>query len=247
MSTEHDLALRQNAALTCEETKSSRGLRYQSMKMLWVFFLFSIFGFLLESGWCYLYHGFIESRKSLVIGPFSIIYGLGAVLILLLVDRFKNQSNLAVYLAGAIGGTVFEYCCSVFQELVFGTVSWDYSGKPYAIGGRANLIFSLAWGLLAIFALRTVSPLLDRLIDALQNRAGIIITAAIAIFLAADMLLSTSAVMRQEARANAEPASNAYEAFLDQYYPDEVLNSIYVNMRPAGEKLIRDESGHVVR
>lgn len=246
LSTEQDLALSRSVSVPIEDA-ASRSFRYQSMKMLWVFFLFSIFGFLLESGWCYLYHGLIESRKSLVIGPFSIIYGLGAVLILLLVDRMRHKNNPSVFLAGAIGGTVFEYCCSVFQELVFGTVSWDYSNRPYAIGGRANLIFSLAWGLLAIFALRMVSPQLDRLINLLQNRIGTILTTAIFLFLACDMFLSASAVLRQSSRAEAIPAANFYEEFLDTHYPDEVLNEIYVNMRPAGEKLIRDETGHVVK
>ena len=41
-----------------------------------------------------------------------------------------------------IGGA-YEYVCSAFTELVFGTIFWDYSGFAFNLGGRINLVNTL--------------------------------------------------------------------------------------------------------
>ena len=39
-------------------------------KLVWVFLISCVVGFLVETLWCYIRHGYIESRQSLVYGPF---------------------------------------------------------------------------------------------------------------------------------------------------------------------------------
>lgn len=216
-------------------------------KIVWIFIICSILGYLVEMGWCYLYHGFFESRKSLLYGPFSIIYGIGAVLIVTIVDRLKNRNNFTVFWVSAIFGVAFEFICSVLQEYIFGSVSWDYTGKPLTIGGRASLIFAFGWGLLAILVLRILLPRLNHIIEAIPNHSGMIITWCLIIFMVSNIFLSAAAVIRQNERREGEPAATQFEQFLDRHYPDEKLNHIYVNMRIAGTKLVRDASGHVVK
>lgn len=41
-------------------------------KLVWVFLISCVVGFLLETLWCYIRHGYIESRQSLVYGPLSV-------------------------------------------------------------------------------------------------------------------------------------------------------------------------------
>ena len=50
-------------------------------------------------------------------------------------------SGQALFLGGA-----YEYLCSVFTELVFGKVFWDYSWMPFNLGGRINLLYCFFWG-----------------------------------------------------------------------------------------------------
>lgn len=38
-------------------------------KLVWVFLISCVVGFLVETLWCYIRHGYIESRQSLVYGP----------------------------------------------------------------------------------------------------------------------------------------------------------------------------------
>lgn len=244
-----DKQLSYTAGLSVEANKDTESFAkgLNGYKLVWIFVICSIMGYLVEMGWCYLYHGFFESRKSLLYGPFSIIYGIGAVLVVKLVDKLKNQKNFTIFMVAAMFGTAFEYICSVLQELIFGSVSWDYSGKPFTIGGRASLIFSIGWGFLAIFVLRMLLPKLNQFIESIPNHSGRIITWVVIVFMAGDLFLSAAAVLRQNERREGIPPSSRFEQFLDDHYPDEFLNQVYVNMRIAGTRLIRDDSGRVVK
>lgn len=60
----------------------------------------------------------------------------------------------------------------------------------------------------------------------------VIVWAFIAFFVF-DCALSASAALRMNERAQGIAASNKVEQFLDTYYPDDKMNQIYANSRPA--------------
>ena len=49
-------------------------------KLVWIFLLGCIMGFLIETAWLFVHTGILESRKGIIYGPFSPVYGFGAVL-----------------------------------------------------------------------------------------------------------------------------------------------------------------------
>lgn len=216
-------------------------------KIFLIFVLCSVIGYLIEMGWCYLYHGFFESRKSLIFGPFSIIYGVGAVLIIMVANSMHNKGTLILFWTAAILGTVFEYACSYIQEKVFGTVSWDYGDTFYSLGGRANLIFSIGWGVIAVLVVKVVLPYFNHIIESIPNNIGFTMTWILIVFMSINMFLSASAVYRQAERREGVLARNEFERFLDQNFPDDYLNKIYVNMRIAGTTLERDANGQAIK
>ena len=83
------------------------------------------------------------SRSSVIYGPFSIVWGLGCAFLTLLLYRYRNKSDSTIFLAGTLLGGAYEYICSVFTEMVFGTIFWDYSGFAFNLGGRINLVLLL--------------------------------------------------------------------------------------------------------
>lgn len=101
-------------------------------KLVWVFLISCVVGFLVETLWCYIRHGYIESRQSLVYGPLSVAYGMGAVVLTMALYKFRNSPWWKIFLVSFVVGTVTEYICSLGQELVFGSVAWDYSNVPLA-------------------------------------------------------------------------------------------------------------------
>ena len=47
--------------------------------------------------------------------------------------------------------------------MLFGTVSWDYSGTPFNIDGRTNLMFALIWGTLGLIWIKEIYPAMSRM------------------------------------------------------------------------------------
>ena len=66
-------------------------------KLFWIFLVGCVIGCLVEMLWCYLNEGFFESRQGLIYGPFSPVYGLGAVLFTLVMYRFKHSSSFIIF------------------------------------------------------------------------------------------------------------------------------------------------------
>ena len=81
------------------------------------------------------------SRSSLVWGPFSIVWGLAIALVTQVLYKYKDRSAFWLFGMGTLLGGAYEYLCSVFTELVFGKVFWDYSWMPFNLGGRINLLY----------------------------------------------------------------------------------------------------------
>ena len=119
-------------------------------KLACLFFLGAFLGDIIETIFCRLTAGVWMSRSSLVWGPFSIVWGLGAVLLTALLYKYRHKSDGYIFLVGTVAGGAYEYFCSVFTELVFGTVFWDYSHIPFNLGGRINLLYCFFWGIAAV-------------------------------------------------------------------------------------------------
>lgn len=201
-------------------------------KLFWIFMICSVLGFILETVWCFFYHhGRIYSRKSLIFGPFSIIYGFGGVIMALLVHFIKKKEPVTIFAVTTCVGIAFEFFCSLFQEAVFGTRSWDYTGDPFCIAGRANVLFACGWGILGVLFMKGILPFFDKMIEKIPNTSGLIVTWALLFFMGFNIFLSATAVKRQSDRREGIKPKNSYEQYLDRKYTDDVLKKIYANMK----------------
>ena len=115
------------------------------------------------------------SRSSVIYGPFSIVWGLGCAFLTLLLYRYRNKSDGSIFLAGTLLGGAYEYICSVFTEMVFGTIFWDYSGFAFNLGGRINLLYCFFWGIAAVVWLKLIYPKLSGCIEKIPKRTGTIV------------------------------------------------------------------------
>lgn len=103
-------------------------------EVFYIFMICNVIGYCVEMVFCYLKHGYWESRQSLIYGPFGLAYGLGGVLLSYLLFKDTKKAWWKVFIKSYIWGSVAEYICSLGEELVFGHVSWDYSKIPLKIG-----------------------------------------------------------------------------------------------------------------
>ncbi len=200
-------------------------------QLVFLFTFCSLLGFLMESLQSWLNLGYVENRQGLLYGPFTPIYGLGALLFALVFPLLRNQPVGAVFfLTGALGA-VFEYLCSLVQETAFGTISWEYSNIGLDWDGRTNLILALCWGGLGVFFVRFFYPRFSHFLPRQQRPGKRALTVLLVCFFLTNSLLSAAALVRQDQRRSDLPAIGAFAAFLDEAYPDEVLEATFPNMR----------------
>lgn len=199
-------------------------------KLVCLFFLGAFLGDITETVFCLATTGKLMSRSSVVYGPFSIVWGLGCVLLTTILYQYRSRSDSYIFIFGTILGGAYEYICSVFTELVFGTVFWDYSNIPFNLGGRINLLYCFFWGIAAVIWLKCLYPLLSSLIEKIPKRAGIPITWLMILFMIFNMIMSGLALNRyKERHSNKSDNDNAVTRFLDKNFTDERMEQIYPN------------------
>jgi len=203
-------------------------------KLFSLFFIGAFLGDITETIFCRITAGVWMSRSSVIYGPFSIVWGLGCAFLTLLLYRYRNKSDGSIFLAGTLLGGAYEYICSVFTEIVFGTVFWDYSDIPFNLGGRINLLYCFFWGFAAVAWFKIFYPPVSRLIEKIPVKIGKIITWILIIFMLADGIVSSAALARYNARSNGIEAENSFESWVDKHFDDERMAQVYPKAKKVG-------------
>ena len=204
-------------------------------KVVWVFFWGAFLGDVIETVFCRFSMGRWMSRSSLVYGAFSLVWGIGFSGATMLLYRYREREDRYIFLAGTLLGGAFEYVCSVFTEIAFGAVFWDYSKIPFNLGGRINLLFCFFWGIVAWVWMKRLYPLVSKWIEKVPMKLGKGLTWLMIVFMVWDMGISGAALGRYGERAQGIPAGNEAEAWIDRQFPDQRMEQIYPSAKMAGE------------
>lgn len=138
-------------------------------KIMAYFIIYSVLGYIVETLFGLVTKGVIESRQSFLYGPFCAIYGLGAVIMILGLQRF-NKNNYTLFFGGFVIGSIVEYVISLIGEIIFNIKWWDYSSMAFNINGRVCIAFSFFWGVLAIYLMSHLNPLVDKFLDKISPK-----------------------------------------------------------------------------
>lgn len=199
-------------------------------KLFWLFIIGAFLGDVTETIFCRLTAGVWMSRSSVVYGPFSIVWGLGCAIFTAFLYKYKDSSDRRIFLAGLVLGGAYEYICSVFTELVFGTVFWDYSQFPFNLGGRINLLYCFFWGIAAVVWLKMIYPKLSAMIEKIPIKLGTVLTWLCMVLMVCNVGMSCLALERYSERQRGVEASGT-DSFLDELFPDERMERIYPNAK----------------
>ena len=199
-------------------------------KLFWVFFIGCFLGVMVERIWCFVRYGLYEPRVGLIYGPFNLVYGIGAWALTLALYPFRNRGKIFSFIGGALVGSAVEYACSWFQEMVFGSVSWDYSSQPFNLNGRICLLYSIYWGVLGVLWIKELYPRMAKLILKIPNKVGKPLTFVLLIFMVFNTVMTGLTTLRWMERCQGKPADNAFEVYFDEHYPNERMESILSNL-----------------
>lgn len=175
--------------------------------------------------------GYFESRQGLIYGPFTPVYGIGAIIYYLILNNIKKDNKIKIFFITAILGGITEYICSLVQEKVFGTISWDYSYLIFDINGRTSLLHCSYWGIAGILYVIYIDPFLEKLKCKIDKKILKIVSIIFAVFMLFDISISCIAANRQTERRNNISPESKLDLFLDKYYPDEYMDKIFANKR----------------
>ncbi len=198
-------------------------------KIVLLFIIGAFLGDIVETIYCRIVAGYWMSRSSLVWGPFSIVWGLAIAMVTALLYKYKDSSDRFLFLTGAILGGTYEYLCSVFTEIVFGKIFWDYSWMPLNLGGRINLLYCFFWGIAGVVWFKVCYPRISGVIEKIPKKWGVLVTNLLIAFMAVNIMVSCTALIRYEQRDNGIVAEAQWQKIMDDRFPDDRMEKIYPN------------------
>ena len=85
-------------------------------RILAYFIVYSFIGFVIETLFALINYNVLESRKSFLYGPFCGIYGIGAVIFIIIL-RYFDKNNYRLFFAGCLVGTITEYIINYLRRI----------------------------------------------------------------------------------------------------------------------------------
>ena len=160
--------------------------------MVTLFLLYSFLGWVVESIYCFIVDKKFVNRGFLI-GPSLPIYGFGCLLIVFLLDRFRENPVILFVMATFIC-SVLEYITSYIMERIFKTRWWDYSHIKFNLNGRICLLNMMFFGVLALVMSYLVNPFVLSVIDKIDTRLLKIFTVFFLIVFIVDVLVSSKII-----------------------------------------------------
>lgn len=145
---------------------------YTIYQLLWMFYIYACLGWCIEEAYHAVTIGNFVNRGFLN-GPVCPIYGCGALLIVVLLTPLKGFFSL--FLGSFVLTTAIELVTGYSLKKIYHTKWWDYSKKPFNLGGYICLEFSLVWGLSGVMLMRVIHPFMEWLIKIIPYGAGIVL------------------------------------------------------------------------
>ncbi len=210
--------------------------------LFWVFVVCCFLGLIIET----VYHfvivvpGEIQDRAGLLFGPFSPIYGFGAVLMTVALNRFYKANPAIIFVVSAVIGGLFEAATSLFMEFGFGAVAWDYSGStifglfpdPIAVifAGRTSTLFMCMWGALGFAWIKLCLPWMLKLINLIPWKVRYSLTTVCAVLMLVNGVMTLEALDCWFERLSGIPQTTPVEQFYAEHYDNDYMQHRFESM-----------------
>ena len=198
--------------------------------LFWTFVICSVLGVIVETIYCLVVGAGYMDRAGLLYGPFSPIYGFGAVMMTMGLNGIRDKNPVIIFLLSAVIGGAFEFLVSLFLEYCFGITAWDYTGTFLSIDGRTNGFFMAAWGALGLVWVKFLMPAIFDLVHKIPWNWRYAVTGVAVVLMLMDGGLTLVSYDRWYSRQVGIPADTAIEQFCDENYPDEWMANRFQTM-----------------
>lgn len=245
--------LRRLDARTAEEARLEHLRRYRGkapyqlnfFNIFWTFVVCSVIGLGVELVFHAVTVGGYQDRAGLLFGPFSPIYGFGAVLMTLALNGIRDKNPLLIFLLSAVIGGAFEFFVSWFMQYAFGITAWDYTGTFLSIDGRTNGFFMACWGILGVAWVKLLMPGIFKLIYLIpwDWRYGVTMVATALIVV--DGAMTLQALNCWFERESGRPVETDLQRFYADHFGDEYMENRFQTMTMNVDDSTRVDRGAV--
>lgn len=219
-------------------------IKLNFFNLFWVFFVCCVLGLIIEVIFhmAYVDPGVYQDRAGLLFGPFSPIYGFGAVLLTVALNRFYKKNFLIIFVVSAIIGGVFEAAVSWWMQTSFGAIAWSYSYEllpgipdPMAIlfAGRTSTPFMLMWGTLGLFWIKLCLPRLLALINLIPWKMRYSLTSVVTALMLVNGVMTLQALdcwfCRESGLQPSSPVEQFYAEHFDNAYMEHRFQSMSIH------------------
>ena len=173
-------------------------LGYSIYELLSLFFIYGFLGWCVEVAYCGVENGNFVNRGFLN-GPICPIYGFGAVIVILCLTPIMDNV-LILFVGSALLTSLLELATGFALDKIFHARWWDYSDKPFNLGGYICLKFSIYWGLVCIALMKGIHPAIFNLVKALPHFLGIIILVFLTAVFIADITVTVITINKLSKR-----------------------------------------------
>lgn len=134
-------------------------MRLQLIELGFLLFMtYSFLGWMMEVIVCYIDQKKIINRGFLI-GPFCPIYGVGSLLMVILLHNYI-EDKIVLFCLSVVVCSILEYLTSILMEKLFRARWWDYSDKRFNINGRICLETLLPFGFFGTLIVAYINPVL---------------------------------------------------------------------------------------
>jgi uncharacterized membrane protein len=214
-----------------EEIKKSKVHNY-----IFYFIIFSILGIIAELIFSKLNIERNNYTQGTILGPLCFLYGLGAVILISILNKYKDK-KIKLFIYGAAIATVIQYAFSFILEAVFGVKFWNYSWTKLNINNRICLQYSFVWGIWSVIFIGILNKYIDKIIDKIKGKIRIILDIIISIILLAYILFTVWGTYVYTSRKKDElngknyvSNNNTIEQFQNEVFSNERMKKIDPNL-----------------
>lgn len=195
-----------------------------------LFITYAIIGWILETTYVFIGTKKLYNRGFMV-GPYIPIYGVGCLLITILLSRYQD-SVFGLFCMSMVICSLLEYFTSYIMEKLFKTRWWDYSKRRYNINGRICLETMVPFGLVSLIVIYFLNPFFIDLYETMNPTGLNILCIIIAIIFMTDFIFSLIVVSGySKTLKNIKAVNKDATQDINQYIKDLFTKKSYFSRR----------------
>lgn len=173
-------------------------MKRKAEEYFFYFMLYSVIGWIYEVFLEVVVYRWGFSNRGALFGPYCIIYGVGALILIFSLSGLKKQritvgklniTPVLVFLGIVVITTVVELIGSYIMEAATGEWMWDYRRFAFNFQGRIALNPSIRFGIGGMVFLYVLQPLFERLAGKMKSKTFDIVTGILAAVFLVDVVV----------------------------------------------------------